>query len=228
MKAYAIVLPEAQQQFEELFESSKSVGNKFPIWWWAAVEPPYVAEAMATLKLKWNWPWNHSVYDSETELMKHPYNTAIKEKRIGCFLSHYMLWQRCVTEKEPLLILEQDARFVKKLDIDLVNNDFGAIGINNPIGATRKASQYNSITERNGPGIHRVPRVDNDEIPQGLAGHSAYYIKPWFARKMLKAVRKYGAWPNDAIMCDQLFSGELGQTYPYFTVVKSGKSTTAT
>jgi len=42
----------------------------------------------------------------------------------------------------------------------------------------------------------------------------------------LEEVERVGMWPNDAIMCRQLFPTDLKVVYPYYTVVQSGVSTT--
>ena len=63
-------------------------------------------------------------------------------------------------------------------------------------------------------------------MPQGLAGNSAYIIKPYFAEKLLNKLEQKGGWPNDAIMCKQFFKGELKVVYPYYTTIQGVQSTT--
>jgi GR25 family glycosyltransferase involved in LPS biosynthesis len=62
-------------------------------------------------------------------------------------------------------------------------------------------------------------------VPQGLAGNSAYIIKPKGAEELIMAVEKYGAWPNDAIMCKQLIPN-MGVTRRFYTKVQGLPSTT--
>ena len=62
-------------------------------------------------------------------------------------------------------------------------------------------------------------------IPQGLAGNSAYIIKPWAAKKVIQEVKEIGAWPNDALLCYQNFSF-LAVTKKYYTRVQGLPSTT--
>jgi hypothetical protein len=70
-----------------------------------------------------------------------------------------------------------------------------------------------------------APKVDNENVPQGLAGNSAYIIKPSGAIRMLKLVEEFGLWPNDAIMCRQLFP-DLYVTRKFYTTIQNLKSTT--
>ena len=62
-------------------------------------------------------------------------------------------------------------------------------------------------------------------MPQGLAGNSAYIIKPYFAEKLLNKLKEKGAWPNDALMCKQIIP-TLGVTRNFYTRVQGLRSTT--
>ena len=67
--------------------------------------------------------------------------------------------------------------------------------------------------------------IDEGHVPQGLAGNSAYIMKPSGAKKMLDLVAQFGLWPNDAIMCRQLIP-TLGVSKTSFTGVQGLPSTT--
>ena len=105
----------------------------------------------------------------------------------------------------------------------------GILGLNSPLGATRKASIFHDQLHGR-YGFHRVPSVDrigDDPLPQGLAGNSAYIIKPWAAKKVLEKVAEVGMWPNDAIMCKQFFPW-MQTCWPYFTAIQKGTISTTT
>ena len=48
-------------------------------------------------------------YDTDHNWIDPILETPITRGEIGCFLSHYKLWQRCIESDEPYLILEDDA-----------------------------------------------------------------------------------------------------------------------
>ena len=76
-------------------------------------------------------------------------------------------------------------------------------------------------------GYNLYRSVDDVEVPQGLAGNSAYLITPKGAKKLLDKVREVGLWPNDAVMCKQFFPW-MQVVYPYYTTIQRGlKSTTS-
>jgi GR25 family glycosyltransferase involved in LPS biosynthesis len=76
-------------------------------------------------------------------------------------------------------------------------------------------------------GLQPVPTIDEMDVPQGLAGNSAYMISPKGAKKLLDKVREVGMWPNDALMNKQFFPW-LEVVYPYYTTIQRGLRSTTT
>ena len=149
-----------------------------------------------------------------------------------CFLSHRELWKKSVQSGNGILVLEHDAVFTNKIEVDprdntILDNKYGVIGINDPRGATRKSHVYHTLICESRWPVQRVPQIDDVMIPQGLAGNSAYIIKPWAAKKVIQKVKEIGAWPNDALLCYQIFGiAFLGVTKKYYTRVQGLPSTT--
>ena len=194
-----------------------------------ATTPEEVDFWMYEKKLHWTYPWDKPTLDIKSGLNLHPYTTASPVKRVACFLSHYSEWEQCYVDQEPRIVMEQDALLTKKIDLSILENSkFQIIGLNDPRGATRKSAVFHQKVEEakeKGYNVIRTPKVDNENVPQGIAGNSAYYITPEGAQKMIELVKEYGAWPNDAIMCRQLFP-KLGVTTTYYTRVQGTASTT--
>jgi GR25 family glycosyltransferase involved in LPS biosynthesis len=231
--AYVITLSDNVDSFtaaDRLIDSSNHYKNEFTIQKFNAITPDRVIDLMTLHNLKWNYPMSTPVLDMQTGLWKHPYVTAVTEKRIACFLSHYLLWKKCAKSEESIFIFEHDALFINKVDYATLNESkFDIIALNDPRGATRKASEYYEAVKLKLPEkVVPVPKIDQDQIPQGLPGNSAYYIKPQGAIKLLSLVHEFGAWPNDAIMCRQLMPKKLGIVTDFCTKVQGIKSTTTT
>ena len=143
--------------------------------------------------------------------------------KVACTRSHMALWNLCIKQDEPLMILEHDAVFTRSFKpLDFQG---GILGLNDPRGATRKADVFHKKASSQ-KGIADCPMVDSQNVPQGLAGNSAYIIKPFAAKHLLDLINKYGIWPNDALMCNQLCPDMLKIIYPYYTKVQGIKSTT--
>lgn len=224
---------------------------------------------------RWSWPLNDHAngLDIKTGLYRKAYRANNPAKVIACMVSHMRAWQHCIDMNEPIMVLEQDALFIRPFkwedvsdpkpltlndtwwerwkdtkEMQVLNWDEkkkwetmnkaikeepidrfkgGILGLNSPIGATRKASVYHGVLFGR-YGFHPVPSVDSigdDPLPQGIAGNSAYIIKPWAAKKLLDKVAEIGMWPNDALMCKQFFPW-MQTCWPYFTVVQGTASST--
>lgn len=228
MKAYAITIRGnvvSEAGYDRLAKSSADVGNKFNINRFEAITPEYVDMTLDNQKIKWNYPWVGKEIDMASGLTKSAYLTKNPKARVACALSHYLLWKTCVKLNEPILALEHDAIFTQAIDFDINDSGFFIVGINNPLGATRKARDYYNTIMNNPNPIQPVPSIDDHDVPQGLAGNSAYILKPSGAQKMLDTVKQYGLWPNDAIMCKQLLP-RLGVTKKFYTTIQGLQSTT--
>lgn len=179
-------------------------------------------------KWKWSWPTDPSqnILDLKTGLYKFYYEAADQQKKLACTLSHMRLWDKCVTDNKPILILEADALFTRQFNLEEVK-DAVICGLNDPRKATRRAGVFHEKASQK-HGIQPVPtvnRIGEPPVPQGIAGNSAYYITPEGAKALLDFVSIHGAWPNDALMCKEMFP-QLRIVYPYFTRVQGTESTT--
>jgi hypothetical protein len=172
--------------------------------------------------LWWKWPMLEADVCPHTGLKRHVYRTGDKRARVGCAMSHYMLWKVCVDADEPIMILEHDAVFLRGLPE--LPEKFGAIMLNNPDGATPKGRWWKQQMDFRGAGVFPKTVIFEDGRPDGLAGNSAYVISPRAALDCMDAYRAFGVWPNDATLCRQLVPG-LMEVYPFVTEVRSAQST---
>lgn len=227
MKVKAIVIknnPISEQGFANLVESSKRVGNEFTIERFDAFTPDDVSDNM-----RWTWPWSGSEFDMTIGVRKVAYQTANPKARMACFMSHAALWSSASYYKENLLILEHDAYFINKLptDIKLPSTPF-CMSINDPRGCTRRAAVYDDMLQRQAwaKEIVQAPWIDNQNVVQGLPGNSAYIVSPEFGIEAINKHLEIGAWPNDALLCKQLFPGKIWCSTKYYTTVQRLPSTT--
>lgn len=188
-------------------------------------------EVFGSSPVMWSWP--QTEIEDRTHLttglfMRH-YKAVDQKRVVAAALSHYRLWKKCVEDDEPIIVLEHDAYFTRRLDPgEFKDSKWGAIGLNDPRGATRKGSKFHEMVQLMGKGLQQVPIIDNENdppLPMGLAGHSAYMLRPYAAKELLDTVRSVGMWPNDAVMCIQLFRW-IRVVNPYFTTIQRGVSTT--
>lgn len=181
-------------------------------------------------KVKWTYPIKpeQDGLDMKTGLKLTHYPTANIKNRIACMVSHMRCWQKAIDLDETIVVLEHDALFTRQFKFSDLTDGFkgGIVGLNNPIGATRRAHVFDAQVKKI-YGLQGVPSVDDWDVPQGLAGNSAYVISPKGAKKLLDKVKEVGMWPNDALMCKQIFPW-LQVVYPYYTTIQKGLKSTTT
>jgi len=217
---------ESEYASDVCISSSKHVKNNFNIEIFNAIIPEQVDKLLLKENIKWTYPDTNAIQDFKSGLTLHPYVTKNKKARIACGLSHYMLWKECIENNEPYLILEHDSIFHKKLDYQyILDSKYNIIGLNDPRGATRKSGIFYNTVINSKTNIVPIPKVDDEKVPQGLAGNSSYIIKPKGAKKLIDAVDYDGLWPNDAIMCNQLIP-LMGVTKTFYTKIQNLKNST--
>ena len=191
MKAFAIVIDGNETSefgYDNLVKSSWDVKNEFTLDRFNAIISSNVQELMESNSIRWNYPWEGQVVDFQSGLVKSAYPTKDFRKRMACAMSHFCLWLKSHETRENILVLEHDAEFTCKLDIDIDQTRFGVLGINSPLGATRRPQVYHDMIQQNSNPYQEVPYIDDVKIPQGLAGNSAYIVTPWAAKEMIDKV----------------------------------------
>lgn len=194
---------------------------------WFPATPKEEAEVVMKTEfgLRWTFPVEGKARCTKTGLVLRAYNAKDIRAKYGCAMSHYRLWRECAKQDDPYLILEHDAVFLRPLPPHALEFT-DACMVNDPRGATPKGGEWGSTMKRRGPGLFDKTHIFPDEIPDGLAGHSAYLIRPHTAALMVEKYHELGVWPNDATMCRQLVPG-LQECYPFVTKVEQTQSTTA-
>lgn len=199
-----------------------------------AIQPPELYKHNVEIFgdfVPWKYPQEQTQnqLDFSTGMFLKAYSANDPKRVIACALSHMKLWKWCADNNETIVILEHDAIFNEKFDPEdyLYDKYWGVLGLNDPRGNTRKGQLFHSIVSQDN-GIRPVPSIDTTQeppLPMGIAGNSAYMIRPFAARKLLEKCTELGLWPNDAIMCKQLFPF-LRVVHPYYTNTQPNVSTT--
>ena len=137
--------PVSMAAFEKLQNSSRVHDNDFTPDMFEATTAFNVKDHMTKLLLKWDYPWEGTVSDLKTGLKKSAYPTKNRLNRIACAVSHYRLWAMCAKINKPILIMEHDAIFTRRLKdyySILDDNRYDIIGLNEPMANTRKATHF--------------------------------------------------------------------------------------
>ena len=236
IKGYIITLDTNQESIEATHKcigSIRSTKSEIDPSVFVATVPRQIKRHLEEIDMGdvvWTYPLTKEEdgLDIKTGLYLRHYPTKKISNRTACMVSHMRLWHKCATGKKPIVILEHDAIFTRKFVFEPLEKEFkgGILGLNDPRGATRRSDVFHNIASSK-MGLQPVPTVDDAEVPQGLAGNSAYLITPTAAKKLLDKVREVGMWANDALMCKQFFPW-MQVVYPYYTTIQRGLKSTTT
>lgn len=116
----------------------------------------------------------------------------------GCFMSHFLLWKRCLELNETILILEHDGMFIRPLPKDIEDNFVDVCRLDPCIfwkdsyEADLEKSLNNAISYYKPETVYKDPYFGNFYI-----GQYGYLIKPSGADKLVKQAKKVGGWAVD-------------------------------
>jgi GR25 family glycosyltransferase involved in LPS biosynthesis len=102
----------------------------------------------------------------------------------GCFLSHWLLWKKCIELNQPIIILEHDA---------IIQQPWQSLTINE------------SLIKMHRPYIGKKLKVDPDTGSWTKSGH-AYCISVDHARRLISFTQKIGAIAVDMLIGSNVIS----------------------
>ena len=70
-------------------------------------------------------------FDTDHNWIDPILNTPLTKGEVGCFLSHWHIWNKCIEKNEPIIVLEDDAILTDKFDVEEISKlkyDFVYLG----------------------------------------------------------------------------------------------------
>lgn len=107
----------------------------------------------------------------------------LTQGELGCFASHYLLWEKCIALNEPIVVIEDDAQLEPcfaesiKLVPELGKYGYVRLFVN---GRKRKFTCIDKLGEHNVVQYHRGPGATR-----------SYYITPVAAKKFIAAAQEW-------------------------------------
>ncbi len=153
-------------------------------------EGSYGDEALAAFKAQGRqcYPWG---VKGPTRLYSEEEKQCIEDNPgvLGCFYSHYRLWEKCVELNEPIMIFEDDVLFTRGFH-PVEWKDVLILVLGNP----QKSDKYMPfLTSPTGE-----PRAE-DYYQASLPGTPGYAIKPHAAKKLVETYKKHFLKSDNAI-----------------------------
>ena len=185
-------------------------------------------------------PFNgHDRYEFKVLREKYPFVLLDKEEcwdkfsylqsTIGCFHSHFALWEKCVKSNEKIMVVEHDTIFLQKY----VDFDFeGVITFGKPLWNILRNKDIRYLIGKNnnvkllqwdcdcsGPPTYEHTRhlscKPNGCNSWNLQGAHGYTITPKAAEKLIEKSYEFGIVPADLHL--NRYNIEIANTYPYMS-----------
>ena len=152
----------------------------------------FISNQFNNLSKKIDYKFFKAVYGKEE--FNHPLFSKYNEKKrfarkghymslsqLGCFASHYLLWQKCFELNQGIIVLEDDAiihsNFLEALEfISSDKNHFEFLWLSPPAPAKRN---------QKGKMIYSLDKIEITRYKEGWGNATGYFITPKSAKKLL-------------------------------------------
>lgn len=135
-----------------------------------------------------------SKYDDKERLRRRGPGTSLNAGQLGCFASHYLLWEHCVASGKPIIVLEDDVQLLQpefsnfyKSAHDFAAN-FGLVWMQPNLRGPQRDIH---LGQWNGFSVKKLIR--------GASGTLGYLISPASAKALLDYCQTW-IYPVDATM----------------------------
>jgi glycosyl transferase family 25 len=139
----------------------------------------------------------------------------------GCFLSHYYLWNNCVADDVPYLILEHDGYFIRSLPDNILDQFADVLKLDNLDPYSKSYERLIDEEKENPLTISKYHNgqakfLEKNQTGNYMRGAYGYIIKPHAAKKIVDWISQNGFVPADQQIGDALV--DISVTIP--TIVR--------
>jgi len=144
--------------------------------------------------------------------LKDQTNASNHDAVIGCFLSHFHLWEKCISLNEPIVIMEHDALITAALPT--IPSKWDIVNIGKPsYNKLKKPKRFRYLWSK----IKQSPIIIKHFSMSHLPGAHAYYITPKGAQQLASTALKTGVIETDHFVNRERFP-HIGEVYPWVAV----------
>lgn len=126
----------------------------------------------------------------------------------GNFFSHYYLWKKCLALNEPIIVLEHDGYFIKKIPDNVLDNfiDILKLDCEDPY-SLEYAEKINDGISQSTTYLHSIKGIHKRKKCGWYTwGSYGYIIKPSGAKKLIDWVTENGFMSTDNQIADDVLS----------------------
>ena len=157
---------------------------------------------------------------------------------VGCFFSHYYLWQECMQTNTPFVILEHDGYMLKPLPGNILHTFEDVLKLDRCDPFSNSNKKKLDLESTMPLSVEKYTNLENKnpvKIGTGnyFKGAYAYIIKPSGATKLIKNIRQNGHVPADQQIGDWIVDTRttvpsLARLHPFYAIGSNIKQTSLT
>ncbi|WP_299017011.1 glycosyltransferase family 25 protein [uncultured Photobacterium sp.] len=124
----------------------------------------------------------HPLFEMYNDKLSQLYRgKSLSRGQLGCYASHYLLWQKCVEAGKPIIVIEDDALIYPEAFMEFIKHApildarFECIRL---FDNKRKSFNYTPVKE--------LDKVAISKFSKGHMSTTGYFITPTAAEKLLK------------------------------------------
>ncbi|MCD9471432.1 glycosyltransferase family 25 protein [Photobacterium phosphoreum] len=130
---------------------------------------------------------NHPLFAMYDDHLSQAYRgKSLSKGQLGCYASHYLLWQKCIELNQPIIILEDDALIYPKPFMDIINN----------LDLLTKKYECIRLFDNKRPSFFKLkqlilPHTSIYKFSKGHMSATGYLLTPAGANKLLEHSNKW-------------------------------------
>ncbi|MGO1191254.1 glycosyltransferase family 25 protein [Vibrio casei] len=148
---------------------------------------------------------DHPLFQRYDDASSQKYRAkSLSKGQLGCYASHYLLWEKCVELNQPIIILEDDSLIDKEIFLDFIENTkyldekYECIRL-----FSHKRKNFSHYMVKN------LEKLSIHLFDKGHMSTTGYYIRPSAAKKFLQHSQKWAFavdifmdrfWENDVVV----------------------------
>ncbi|MFT5716031.1 MAG: glycosyl transferase family 25 [Oleiphilaceae bacterium] len=129
----------------------------------------------------------HPILEMYDDALSQAYRCkSLSKGQLGCYASHYLLWEKCVELNKPIIIIEDDVVFDKQHFIEFYNL---APKLNPKYECIRLFSNHRRTVS-----VQNIEKINNLTINRSSKGHMrgmGYFLTPSGAKKFLQHSKRW-------------------------------------
>ncbi|MGF1680930.1 glycosyltransferase family 25 protein [Photobacterium minamisatsumaniensis] len=130
---------------------------------------------------------NHPLFSKYDDDLSHQYRgKSLSKGQLGCYASHYLLWEKCIELNKPIVIIEDDC-LLDKIQFSTFISNAGSLGDQFECIRLFDNKRKNYCSQK----IMSLNNIDIHKFNKGHMSATGYYLTPKGAQKLVNHSQRW-------------------------------------